>query len=160
MGAAALIFVVLLLGERIDNRAGLAPAGDVVQIRRGESALTAEHVTAAALTFAPEDLLAMGRIPGQRVVGGRPAQRMDVRGDLPDFLFRELLRTHGRAGDAILDRIKDLRIVAAKSRALAGCDRRSDFAGSPIRSVAARAILGVKALALVNSLRLTLERIH
>src|SRR5690348_6514267 len=132
MSAAAAVFTVLLLGERIDNRAGLAHAGDVVQIRRGEPALAAEHVTATALAFPPENLLAMRRIAGQWVVESRPAQGVDVGGDFPNFLFRELLGPHGRPSNAVLDRIEYLRIVIAKSRALGRNDCRSDLTGTAI----------------------------
>src|SRR5215468_10297180 len=59
MRAATVIFMVLLLGERIDNRAGLTRGSNVVQVRRGQSALAPEHVAVAALAFAPEDLLAL-----------------------------------------------------------------------------------------------------
>ena len=64
MGAATAVLMVLLLGERIDNRAGLARASDVVQVWRGESAPASEHVTGSAMAFAPEDLLAVRDIPG------------------------------------------------------------------------------------------------
>src|SRR5579871_2145138 len=160
MGAAATVFMVLLLRKRIDNRARFANAGDVAQIRRRESSLAAQHMTGTALAFSPEDLFAMRAITGQRVVDGGAPHRMDICGDFPDFLFRELLGAHWRSGNAVLDGIEYLRIVTAKSRPLGGHDGRSDFSGAAVRSVAARAMLGVEALALVDSLKLALEGIH
>src|SRR5215471_10924665 len=157
MSAAAPVLMVLFLGERIDNRTGFARARDVGQVRRGEPALASEHVTATALTFAPEDLLSVSGIPGQGVVNCGSTQRVDVRSNFPDFLFRNLLRAHWRPRNAVLDDIENLRIASAKIRAVARYDRRSDLAGAAVSSMAAGAMLSVETLSFVHSLGLALE---
>jgi hypothetical protein len=160
MGTAAAVFMMLLPGERIDNRAGLARASNVVQIRRGKSALASEHVTVTAPTFAPEDLLAMGSMPGQRVINGGAAQLVDIRSDFPDFLFRQLLRAHWRPCNTVLDGIEDLRVASAKICAVARYDRWSDLTRTATRSMAPGAMLSIEILAFMNSMRLALKWIH
>jgi hypothetical protein len=152
--------MVLLLRERIDDRAGFARPRDVVQVRRTESSLPSEHVTAAALAFAPKDLFTVRGIPGQGVVDCRPSQCADICSDFPDFIVRKLLGAHWCPWNAGLDRIEYLPVGNTEIRAGAGYDGGSDLAVSAIRSMAAGATLSIETLALVNSFRFALEWIY
>src|SRR5205823_8854998 len=127
-----------------------------------QTALALDDVAAPTLAFAPEDLLAVRDIARRRHIDGRAAQPMNVRGHLPNVRIRQLTaeRRYLRAGNAVFDRVEDLRVGALRIATRRHAQGRSHLAGRAVGPMAGGARLVVDGAAFVNRLQVAGERIR